>query len=71
MNRNQDIFRSFSEQRKIGSKPHPYDKQKNSFPPNINFNKIGAPPNVLAANANRRATNGGAKASPDAGASIS
>ena len=71
MNKNWDRLRSFSKQRKIGSNPHPYKKQNNSFPPNINFNKIGAPPNVLAANANRRATNGGAKDSPDAGASIS
>ena len=63
MNINRDKFRSFSDNRKLGSKPQPYRKQNNSFPPNKNFKKYSARPNVPAPNANRPTTNIRAKAS--------
>ena len=38
-------------------------KQNNSFPPNINFNKLGARPKLVAPNANILAENVGANTS--------
>ena len=61
MNINRNIFRSFSNNHKPGSKPHPYKKQNNSFPPNKNFNKPSAWPNVPAPNSDRPTLNEGAK----------
>ena len=42
INRNRDRSRTFSENQKPSSNPHPYRKQNNSFPPNRNFHKPSA-----------------------------
>ena len=55
------MFRTFSDNQKPIFKPQPYRKQNNNLPSTINFNKIGAQPNVLALNTNRPGTPRGEK----------
>ena len=64
INRSRDKSRTFSNNRKLDFKPHPYQKHNNIFLSNQNFNKTGAWINVPTPNTNRPVANRGSKASP-------
>ena len=63
MNRNQDKYKKFSNNRKPGSNPQPYRKQNNNFLANKKFNKPSTKPYVPGANVNKP-VGSGANAAP-------